>query len=63
MLCDMTRRCTVETWIVHDFDLPAERAKAGAPVERKRGRMIEGAGVQPDAFHLARPRKLERAVH
>src|SRR5689334_2842397 len=59
----VARRGAVEARIVGDLDLPPERAKAGALVERQRGRMIEAAGVQPEPLDRPRPRKLERAVH
>src|SRR5882757_10231603 len=49
--------------IIRHLDLPPERVESRALVECDRGRMVEGAGVQPDAADLARPGDLERAVH
>src|SRR5438067_10226046 len=63
MLRHIARRGAVEARVVGDFDLPPERTKTGALVERQRSRMIEGAGVQPETRDVARPRKLQRAVH
>src|SRR5207249_9489600 len=45
---DMTRRRPVEARIVRHLDLPPERSKARALIERQRGGVIEGAGMHPD---------------
>src|SRR5262245_44930599 len=57
------RRCAVQARVVGDLDLAAERAEARALIERDGRRMIEGAGVYPDAAEVARPCDFERAVH
>ena len=59
----IARHCPIEPRIVDHFDLPPEWTKARALVEGQRGGVIEGAGVQPDAFDRPRPRELQRAVH
>ena len=59
----VARHRAVEARIIGDFDLAAERDEAGALIERDGRRMIEGAGVHPDAAHVAAPRALQRAVH
>ena len=45
MLPGMARRRSIKPRIVGHFDLPPERMEAGAPIERDRAWMIEGAGV------------------
>ena len=63
MPCHIARRRAVEARIVLHLDLPPERAKARALVERERGRMIKGAGMHPDPRDRPRPRQLQRAAH
>src|SRR5262245_56945967 len=63
MLRPIARRGAVEARIVGDLDLPPKRAETGALVERQRGGMIEGAGVQPQPLDRPRPRKRQRVVH
>src|SRR5580698_8836131 len=46
-----------------DFDLSSERHEARADVEGDRARMIQGAGMNPEARDGTLPRKLQRAVH
>src|SRR6185369_17041389 len=45
------------------LDLPTKRTKAGALVERERGGMIEGAGMQPEPLDRVRPCDVNCAVH
>jgi hypothetical protein len=49
MLRSTARRRSVKARIIGDLDLTPERAEARALIERQRRRMIEGAGVHPDA--------------
>src|SRR5580692_8467312 len=63
MLCRTARQSPVKPRIVSDFDLSPKRAEARPPIESQRARMIEGAGVHPEARDGLRPRPLQRAVH
>jgi hypothetical protein len=63
MLRSTARRGSVKARVVRDLDLAPERAEARALIERQRRRMIERAGVHPDARDLPRPRQLQRAIH
>src|SRR5258707_10729139 len=63
MLCNIARRRSVKARVVRDLDLLPERTEAGALIERQRRRMIERAGVHPDARDLPRPSLLQRAIH
>jgi hypothetical protein len=63
MLRDTPRRRSVKARVVRDLDLLPERAEAQALIERHRRRMIERAGMHPDARDLPRPRQLQRAIH
>src|SRR6185295_9869970 len=59
----LTWRGAVEPRIIRHLDLSPERTKTRTLVEGQRGRVIEGAGVQPDAFDRPRPRDVKRTVH
>ena len=49
--------------IVRNFDRVFPRDEPARQIERYRGRMIEGAGVQPDAPDIGRPRPLQHLLH
>src|SRR6185503_9673176 len=55
----LTWRGAVEPRIIRHLDLSPERTKTRTLVEGQRGRVIEGAGVQPDAFDRPRPRDVK----